>query len=124
MILSKLQLKNLMLYQRPFLADLYTSNPLTSEKLLQNSTDEQLQLIIQVIYFIANGIISLPRKSFDNLEKSKKLLFINENFCSKRIVIRLLKSIREERLEKLSKLNDSFSDLLFPLFNEMNIPKS
>ena len=119
MIFSKIRLRNLMLFNKPFLSELYTSNALKCDKLLSNANDDQLILIVQIIHYIANGLISLPRNCYETLKKSQKLKFINKTFCSKGKTVKLLKSSREEKLAKLFLLNASFNDLFYPLFNEL-----
>ena len=110
-----------MLYEKPFLSELYTSSSLNCSKLLSSANEDQIKLLIQILYYLANGIISCPKKCFNVLEESNKISFINKNFGSKRALMRLFKCSRDDQISKLNHLNTSFKELFYPLFNELKV---
>lgn len=118
MILSKFKLRALMLNHKLYLGDLYTSNSMTAKKILNNSLDVQLKLLLNLLYRLANGDLPMTRKTLQKLQHSRKASFLHTKFSSKTSVNALLKSSRQEILVILRKFAPFFCDFFFHIFNE------
>ena len=77
--------------------------------------------MLQILYFIASGEISLTQSCFDDLATQDKIDFLEKHFGSKQLTLKLLKSDREKQIEIILKLSSSFQYLFYSLFNEINL---
>ena len=80
-ILDKDDLRDLMLREKDFLAELFQSNSvLFTKKQIVNSETRHLTVLIQILHYIANGSIPLRKKDYASVCKSKKHGFIFKSF--------------------------------------------
>ena len=106
------KLRKSMIFNKLFLMDLYVSNSMTAKKTLASATDNQLRLLIQIIFCISTGIIPLPKTAFDKLAIARKTGFLHKIFGSDSCMKRLSKSTRAEQILILNKLSSSFNSIL------------
>lgn len=116
--LDKTNLKASMLRDKGFLKKLYNGSGAYNLKTLQNASDIELSTLIKVLFYITNGEIKIKKQHFDQLMSNNKVHKLRANFESKSRIQTLLKSERLAKLKSLRPLIDSFSILLYPLFNE------
>ena len=65
-------LRSLMLSEKNFLLRLFRGNSMTNRSELSGATTIQLQLIIELLFCLANGEIPLKSCAYDALTKAKK----------------------------------------------------
>jgi len=112
-------LRDLMLRNKTYLARLYQSkNPAIAKKLLVNSSDKELNLLLQIVHYISEGKIHVTKKCFHQGQIKKRSHFIEKSFGTKEKVNDLLNSSREVQCKHLTRLANCFPDLLYLLFNE------
>ena len=69
---KKLRLRECMIKEKLFLKNLYLGNPLSNRRTLSFSTPLQLNILINIFYYIVIGEIPLKKNHFEKLGKSKK----------------------------------------------------
>ena len=112
-------LRDLMLHNKTYLARLYQSeNPVITKRLLVNSLDKELNLLLEIIHYISVGKIKLSKKLYHQGQLRKRGNFIAKNFGTKEKINDLLNSSREIQCKPLTRLAICFPDLLYLLFNE------
>ena len=116
-IIEKFKCRELMIYNKQFLSDLYESNGMTARKILNLASDSQIKLLLYLLHFISSGEIPLSEDGFQSISKAKKGRFIHTNFHAKTKVKKLLKSDRKSQLEVLLKLSSLYRHLLTRLFH-------
>lgn len=117
-LLDRTNLKNAMLRDKGFLKKLYNGSGSFNLKTLQNGSDLELSTLIKILHYITNGEIKIKKQHFDELTSHNKIHKLRHCFESKVQVLNLLKSERLQKLKALKPLVNSFSILLYPLFNE------
>ena len=116
-IIEKCKCRELMIYNKQFLSDLYESNGMTARKILNLASDSQIKLWLCLLHFISKGEIPLSKDGFKSISKAKKGRFIHTNFDAKTKVKKLLKTDRKSQLEILLKLSSLYRHLLTRLFH-------
>ena len=115
--MNQQHLKSLMLRDKEFLKELYSSdNSNRSKKNLQNASDAKLNTLVRLIHVISNGEIRVKKKDFEVLS-SRHLNHIKRVFEKKSSYQAILAQERAAKLKALMKLISVFSALLSPLFN-------
>lgn len=69
---KKLRLRECMIKEKLFLKNLYLGNPLSNRRTLSFATPFQLNVLINIFYYIVIGEIPLKKNHFEKLVKSKK----------------------------------------------------
>lgn len=115
---KKLRLREFMIKEKTFLKTLYLGNPLSNRSTLTFATQFQLNVLIRVLYNIVTGQISLKRKHFEHLTKSKKRRVLENGLCNVKKLKEMICSEREEKIKFLNNFLSLFPSLLFLLFNE------
>lgn len=121
MSLSKENVKNCLVRDKGFLKNLYNgddSNALVKRRILNTADDSQLNTLIKVLYFLANGEIQMKKSHFEKLENAKKIKLIQNCVEKKSNALKLLNSSRADKLRFLLKLTSELHYLLYTLFNE------
>lgn len=116
--MNKADLRNLMLNEKKLLKTLYEPALYKNKKqILMKSNENQLDVIIYILYFIVEGEIPLKKNHFETLKANKKLSFINSHLNSNAKLQILLKSNFKNKVNFLIKLVRSFENLFFFLFS-------
>ena len=117
--MERSKLRNLMLLNKNFLAELYKSpNPSITKKTLSFASNLQLRIVIHILHCLSKGWIPLKRQQFDSLHKAKKTRYLNDQFLKKTSVNKLLRSERKDQLEVLFKFSSCFQNLFYSIFNK------
>lgn len=115
--MNEAQLKPLLLRDKEFLKDLYSSGSSSRSKTILNfASDLKLNTLLKVLHTISNGRIKIKKEVFQQLNQ-RQLNFIRKNFESKAEIQNLLMKDRKCKLEILSKIASIYNILLHPLFN-------
>lgn len=115
--MKHLELRNLMLQNKPFLRALFESQQAkNTKKLLLESSEEQANLLIRILFFITQGEIPIKKQNFEILEESKKLLLLHKHFQTELKLNKLLTSTLQKKIIILFKFVSVFHNLLYPLF--------
>lgn len=109
---------------KEFLRDIYMSeSSYNTKRLLMFASDQKLNTLIKLLYFISNGEIRIRKADFEHFKKSQ-ISFMKKNFEKKTAILRNLKNDREKKLKLLQKLSPILNKLTYPLFNSSNtVPK-
>ena len=119
MNLSKDILKSYLVRDKGFLKELYEVPDFNKrKKKLQSADDTELNTLIKLLHFLANGEIPMKKDNFQAIKDSKKLTLITKKVERKSSVVNLIKSSRVLKLKFLFQLIKIYSFLLYPLFNE------
>jgi hypothetical protein len=117
--MNKEQLKSYLIRDKGFLKKLYEGpDPLKNKKVLTTAEDSELNTLIKYLHFLANGEIKMKKESFQIIQESHKLKFLQKGVEKKTKVHSLLKEPRAAKLKFLCQLVRIYSPLLYPLFNE------
>ena len=116
-VASQSDLRELMLRDKTFLAQLYLSkNPAITRNLITNAKDTQLTLLIQILHYIAKGEIGVKTKLFHQ-EVVKTAPYLERTFTLEE-ANKLLNENRETQCKSLKKVAVGFPSLFYFLFNE------
>lgn len=108
--MNKLKLQGELKQNKHFLKKLFSST--NKSKILNAAKNSQLQILFKIIHLEVVGIIKLKPNIFEKLKKSKKVPFIEKNFCH------LSKKINTtDLLSNLLKVKTVIPYLLSPIFN-------
>lgn len=86
------------------------------KRILNAATHEEIDLLVDVLYYAANGLLPIKTQHFHTVKKSCKLPHFFNNFEDRTVVNKLKgekKSVKVNTLLKLAR----FHELLFCLFN-------
>ena len=115
--MSHEQFKAYLQRDKIFLKELYTSDSKAkTRKILTFASDSELNTLSKYIHLVCNGEIHIKKQNFDSLDKD--LRFIKKVFEKKPALQKLNQLPRREKLKNFFRLQNVFSHLLFPLFNE------
>jgi hypothetical protein len=114
--MDKPYLRHLFEENQEFLKSLYSGSSKIVQTELSRANDQSLDLIIKILYLIANGEISLTEEAADSIKKAKRLkkLFA---FETKLYFMKMLKSSRKDKIDLLKQFTKVYSDLLYTFFN-------
>lgn len=115
--MDKIYLRVLFESQKGFLKKLYAGEE-SAPRLLMVANDHSLDVLIRILYLIANGEIVLQAKNANIIKKSRKLKTLMR-FESKKYMLNLLNESRENKLKSLKQLSSVYPILLYSFFNEM-----
>lgn len=121
---EKQRFKQYLTRDKEFLRDIYMSeSSYNTKRLLMFASDQKLNTLIKLLYFISNGEIRIRKADFEHFKKSQ-ISFMKKNFEKKTAILRNLKNDREKKLKLLQKLSPILNKLTYPLFNSSNtVPK-
>ena len=115
--MSHEQFKAFLQRDKMFLKELYVSDSKAkTRKILNFGSDSEINTLSKYIHFVCNGEIHIKKQNFDSLEKH--LRFIKKVFEKKPALQKFNQLQRREKLKQFYRLQNLFSDLLAPLFNE------
>ena len=118
------KLKELMQYFKPTLLNLFNSkNGMIAKKILLESSDRFLNLLLYVLFNIATGKIALDKALYPGLFHSKRASLLFKKLASKRKLKKFLSSSRREQLKFLAQFSSQFPALLKKLFYDESNPK-
>ena len=87
-----------------------------SKKALDNASDSSLDVVLRILFLIANGEISLHENHEETIKKSKRLRKLSA-FESRPYFLQLLQSPRSEKLLVLKQFLKLYPYLLHSFFN-------
>lgn len=115
MSFDKSAVKSAMIRDKAFLKELFSGNSLTNLKTLKSADDVQLNTLIKILYFVANGEIKV-KENFR--EASKKISILRKFVENKSSAQKLIKDSRLNKIQFLKHFIDHFQLLLYHIFNE------
>ncbi len=119
------QLQNLMLYFKPQLLALVGAlSGMIAKKLIATASDKFLNVLINLMYHIANGHITLNKEKYPKLLKSKRAAYLYKNFNTKKKTRALLNGPRDEKVRILNHFGSVFPILLERLFKSQPSKKT
>lgn len=118
---DKVFMLQLFLKEKKFLNDLYRGSSVMNQRILNFAQESSLNVLLRLLFLIANGIISIPRDKVETLKKSRKLKYFVSDFDNKPNFNILLHSNRENKLKVLRKYANVFDSLLYTMFNDIFI---
>lgn len=116
---DKVFMLQLFLKEKKFLNDLYRGSSVMNQRILNFAQESSLNVLLRILFLIANGIISIPRDKVETLKRSRKLKYFVSDFDNKASFNILLHSNRENKLKVLRKYANVFDSLLFTMFNDI-----
>lgn len=116
---DKVFMLQLFLKEKKFLNDLYRGSSVMNQRILNFAQESSLNVLLRILFLIANGIISIPRDKVETLKRSRKLKNFVSDFDNKASFNILLHSNRENKLKVLRKYANVFDSLLFTMFNDI-----
>jgi|688.fasta_scaffold12185_7 hypothetical protein len=115
--MDKVYLRHLFEENKNFLRQLFEEKSVANtQKLLNNATDSTLNVLVRILYLIANGEISLHESHQEVFKKSKRLGKLSA-FESRSYFVQLLHSPRSEKLHVLKQFLKLYPFLLHTFFN-------
>lgn len=111
--MDKVYLRHLFEENRHFLKQLSVGD--NSKKTLENAPDNSLDVVIRILYLIANGEITLHENHQETITKSKRLRKLSA-FESRPYFLQLLQSPRSEKLILLKQFLKLYPYLLHSFF--------
>lgn len=86
------------------------------KKVLKAATSDNLNLLIDCLYFIAQGHIIIKKSHFETLKKGRKLPHLQKFFDEESEVNKLKRGTKSEKIRVLYHIA-FYRQLLFPFFN-------
>lgn len=112
------ELRNLLLQNKQFLKDLYESEVKSNTKhLLLHSSNEQLNILLNILYYITQGEIPIKKHNYKALQESKKLNLLHKHFDSNLKLNAVLNYPLKEKTKLLLRFLSILKILLYPLFH-------
>lgn len=116
-VMNKENLRALMLKHRVFLKQLYSIGTIKSKKsLLLKSNVEQVDTLLNVLFYITQGDIPIQRSNFNLLSKHRVLPVLHNAFITVNKLTKLINSSLKEKTVFLLKFMKFYKVLLQPLF--------
>lgn len=98
-----------------FLESLYKTKSIKT--FLSHSTDQQLDILLLILYTVVSGRVPLGESGFDRLIRMKKLPFLRFHFESRVGLDELVSGSRSQKMKCLTKLNKAIHIVLDPIIN-------
>lgn len=111
--MDKVYLRHLFEEHKHFLKQLSLEG--SSKKILENAPDNSLDVVIRILYLIANGEITLHENHQEIIKKSKRLRKLSA-FESRPYFVQLLQGSRSEKLLLLKQFLKLYPYLLHSFF--------
>lgn len=115
MSLDKTSLKSAMIRDKGFIKELFIGNSVSNAKLLNFAEDVQLNTLIKILYFVANGEIKVKKSFSDNV---KQIKLLRKHFESKQAAMNLIKNSRVAKIKALKVFSSHFNLLLYHILNK------
>jgi hypothetical protein len=112
--MDKVYLRHLFEENKHFLKQLSLGQ--NSKKILINASDSSLDVVLRILFLIANGEISLHESHEETIKKSKRLRKLSA-FESRPYFLQLLQSPRSDKLQVLTQFLKLYPYLLHSFFN-------
>jgi hypothetical protein len=115
--MDKVYLRHLFEENKDFLRNLYEEkNTVHLNRLVNNASESTLNVLVRILYLIANGEISLHENHQEIIKKSKRLGKLSA-FESRSYFVHLLHSPKSEKLLVLKQFLKLYPFLLHTFFN-------
>ncbi len=111
------ELRSLMIENKNFLKFLFESNSNQSKKeALTKCESTQLDLIINILFYIVQGEIPVKRTHYESLKRNKKLGLLHRNLNSQQKLKQVLNFTVKAKLSFLLKLVNCYNNLFYRIF--------
>ncbi len=115
--MNKENLKKLMIENKLYLRSLFKENIYKKKKqILLLSDEKQIDLILNILFYVVQGDIPLKKIYFEKLKDNKKLHFINRTLNSQEKLDRFLKSTLKNKYSFMLKLLKMYNDIFYFVF--------
>lgn len=115
--MNRNDLKLLMVQKKEFLKNLFlTKSTKALKSILLSAHLEDLDLLLNILFFITQGDIPIKKVNFQILQKTKKISILHKYFQSEKHFKKILISPLKEKTMILIKFLPVMSNLLYPLF--------
>lgn len=116
--MNHLELRQLLIQNKSFLKAIYEAESIKQKKsLLLNSSIDEVNILLHILFSITQGNIPIKRENFELLKKSKKLIFLHKQFENNAKFNKIMSATLKEKISLLMKFISVYSTLLFPLFH-------
>lgn len=112
-------LKSEFLKHKVFLLFLFENNPRKNAFRLKKSNNEELNILIKILFLICTGKISLRNEDFLAIKQSKRLNKLKFYFDSTKKLLEMLKKSPEEKSQLLKMFAALYKYFLFTMFHKI-----